>query len=178
WYDLIVPYKKNYAILRCPSRPDRGYVPFDANGNPTAESAPGGNWENLRNTYAVNHYVVATRIVWNLTHPRSCYANWDARGKPLAAFSSPASVIAIAEAYGGCPDIRNVITTIDCGVHNRGSNYVFVDGHAKWMRITATLNPNNLWVDESEPEARLCVANAYMNRLTSDARTATECLGQ
>ncbi|GBC96359.1 hypothetical protein HRbin16_02161 [bacterium HR16] len=67
---------------------------------------------------------------------------------------------------------------MDCSVHNRGSNYVFVDGHAKWLRVSATLNPANLWVDESEPDARACVSNAYMNRLIANNRTRTECLGQ
>jgi prepilin-type N-terminal cleavage/methylation domain-containing protein/prepilin-type processing-associated H-X9-DG protein len=177
WYDLLAPYMKNYGILRCPSRPDRGYVPFDANGNPGAETAPGGSWENLRNTYAVNFYAVATNIVWNPQHPTSCYANWDARGRALAAFSAPASVIAIVESFGACPDIRNVVTNMDCSAHNQGSNYVFVDGHAKWLRVAATLNPANLWVDENDPDGRACIATAYMNRLMANARTRTECLG-
>ena len=30
-------------------------------------------------------------------------------------------------------------------VHNGGSNYGFGDGHAKWMRLEATLYPKNLW---------------------------------
>lgn len=53
---------------------------------------------------------------------------------------------------------------------------MFVDGHAKWLRVASTLSPNNLWVDESEPDARTCVANAYMLRLRNDVRTRTECL--
>ena len=178
WYDLLAPYMKNYGILRCPSRPDRGYYPFDASGNPTAETAPAGSWENLRNTYAVNFYAVATNIIWNLASTTSCYANWDGRGKTLARFSAPANVVAIVEAFGTCPDIRNVVTNMDCSVHNRGSNYIFVDGHAKWMRIAGTLNPVNLWVDESDPDGRACVSSAYMNRLMANDRTRVECLGQ
>ncbi|MGQ9789117.1 MAG: hypothetical protein ACUVR7_00470 [Armatimonadota bacterium] len=179
WYNLVAPYMRNYGILLCPSNPNRGYYPFDANGNPTAESAPGGSWENLRNTYAVNYYAVATNVIWNLASTASCYANWDGRGANLAKFSAPANLIAVAEAYGTCPDIRNVVTTTDCSVHNRGSNYIFVDGHAKWMRISATLAPENLWVDEpAGADARACVRNAYMNRLLANERPRTQCLGQ
>ena len=30
--------------------------------------------------------------------------------------------------------------------HNQGANYTFADGHAKWMRLEATLDPSNyLW---------------------------------
>ncbi len=176
--DLLVPYMKNYGILRCTSRPDRGYYPYDSSGNPTAEQAPGGSWDNLRNTYAVNFYAVATNIIWNVASATSCYANWDGRGRSLAQFAAPASTIAVVEAFGTCPDIRNVVTNVDCSAHNRGSNYVFVDGHAKWMRISATLNPNNLWVDESDPDGRACVASAYMTRLLANERTRVECLGQ
>lgn len=176
WYDVIAPYIKNYAVFRCPSNPNRGYVPFDANGNPTALHAPGGSWENLRNTYAVNFFVVANNIIWNLNSATSCYSNLDTRGRSLAAFASPSRVIAIVEAFHPCPDIRNVVTRVDCGVHNKGANYIFVDGHAKWMRIMATLRPENLWVDESEPEGRECVARAHTNRLTSNDRTRNECL--
>lgn len=178
WYDLLAPYMRSYGILRCPSNPNATTTPYDSAGNPTAESAPGGSWENLRNTYAVNFDAVATNVVWNLTHATSCYANWDGRGASLSKFSAPASVIAVVEALGTCPDIRNVGTNVDCSAHNRGSNYIFVDGHAKWMRIAATLAPENLWVDASEPDARACVSNAYMTRLLANERTRTQCLGQ
>jgi len=33
-----------------------------------------------------------------------------------------------------------------CDRHAGGSNYTFADGHAKWYRVEATLNPTNfLW---------------------------------
>jgi prepilin-type N-terminal cleavage/methylation domain-containing protein/prepilin-type processing-associated H-X9-DG protein len=38
------------------------------------------------------------------------------------------------------------IKYIEPGRHNGGSNYTFGDGHAKWYRFEATINPNNfLW---------------------------------
>lgn len=38
------------------------------------------------------------------------------------------------------------IRFMEPGRHNGGSNYTFADGHAKWFRFEATINPNNfLW---------------------------------
>jgi len=33
-------------------------------------------------------------------------------------------------------------------VHNGGTNYAFVDGHAKWLRIEQTLYPKNMWTKQ------------------------------
>ncbi len=36
--------------------------------------------------------------------------------------------------------------------HNQGANYTFADGHAKWFRLEATLDPNNyLWGEQWYP---------------------------
>jgi prepilin-type N-terminal cleavage/methylation domain-containing protein/prepilin-type processing-associated H-X9-DG protein len=32
--------------------------------------------------------------------------------------------------------------------HNGGSNYLFVDGHVRWLTLTQTFKPTNLWCDE------------------------------
>ena len=29
--------------------------------------------------------------------------------------------------------------------HNGGSNYMFFDGHAKWMKYEQTLQPRDMW---------------------------------
>jgi prepilin-type N-terminal cleavage/methylation domain-containing protein/prepilin-type processing-associated H-X9-DG protein len=45
--------------------------------------------------------------------------------------------------------------------HNGGSNYSFADGHAKWFKFNATLNPNNfMWGDKWYPSPRY---NAFEN---------------
>jgi prepilin-type N-terminal cleavage/methylation domain-containing protein/prepilin-type processing-associated H-X9-DG protein len=180
WSDCIMPYVRNYQLLLCPSRPTRGYYPFDSTGNPTACFAPYGSWENLRWTYTANHYVLAPRNLWNPACPNttSPYSSWVGIGAPLAKFQAPANLIAVIEAWGTCGDIRNVVTTADCGVHMGGSTYIFADGHAKWMRIAQTLFPAPLWVDVTEGAViQQCFQNAYMTRLQGDARTRRECLG-
>ena len=180
WSDVTQPYVRNYQLVLCPSRPNRGYPPFDNAGNPTACFPPGGSWQNLRRTYAANHYALAPRNVWSGACPNtiSPYASWLAIGAPLAKFQAPANLLAVLEAWGDCPEVRNVVTTADCGVHMSGSDYIFADGHAKWLRIAQTLFPTPLWVDASEgPVIQQCFQNAYMTRLQGDARTRRECLG-
>jgi prepilin-type N-terminal cleavage/methylation domain-containing protein/prepilin-type processing-associated H-X9-DG protein len=41
------------------------------------------------------------------------------------------------------PDQKATLMTF----HNGGSNYLFVDGHVRWMTLTQTLKPVNLWLD-------------------------------
>jgi prepilin-type N-terminal cleavage/methylation domain-containing protein/prepilin-type processing-associated H-X9-DG protein len=179
WSDVTQPYCRNRQLLLCPSRPMRGYYPFDGT-TPTACFPPEGSWENLRRTYTANHYALAPRNVWSGACPNtlSPYASWMAIGAPLAKFQAPANLIAVVEAWGTCPEVRNVVTTADCGVHMGGSTYIFADGHAKWMRIAQTLFPTPLWVDVTEGAViQQCFQNAYMTRLQGDARTRRECLG-
>jgi prepilin-type N-terminal cleavage/methylation domain-containing protein/prepilin-type processing-associated H-X9-DG protein len=70
---------------------------------------------------------------------------------------------AVAEAAWGGPSDSGAITNnagcratpgtsrphiqyIEPGRHNGGSNYTFADGHSKWFRFEATINPNNfMW---------------------------------
>ena len=179
WSDVTQPYCRNRQLLLCPSRPMRGYYPFEGT-TPTACLPPEGSWENLRRTYTANHYAQSPSMIWSSACPNttSPYAGWMAIGAPLARFQAPANLIAVLEAWGTCPEVRNVVTTADCGVHMNGSTYIFVDGHAKWLRIAQTLFPTPMWVDPVEgPTIQQCFQNAYMARLQADSRTRVECLG-
>jgi len=180
WADVTQPYARNRQLLLCPSRPMRGYYPYFEDGSPTACYPPEGSWENLRWTYTANHYAQSPRILWNSACPNttSPYGAWMAIGAPLAKFQAPANLIAVLEAWGTCPEVRNVVTTADCGVHMGGSTYIFVDGHAKWLRIAQTLFPTPMWVDPVEgPVIQQCFQYAYMTRLQNDSRCRVECLG-
>ena len=40
---------------------------------------------------------------------------------------------------------------VDYERHSGGSNYNFLDGHAKWLRMEQTLAPNFLWGEYEYP---------------------------
>ncbi len=183
WYDNLYPYTRNRQLLLCPSRPTRGFNPTTLGGGCSVEPPdspwvpPNWNPSDYLSTYAINNYVQADFVIWNTPPTRSCYANYRVTGAPLAKFTSPANLIAVIEQWGCCADVRNTITNLDCGVHFGGSTYIFVDGHAKWLRVTQTLFPKVMWVDDSEPAGQACIQYAYMVRLEGNARTRVECLG-
>ncbi len=178
WVDQLYPYTRNYQLLVCPSRPLRGYRPEDGCAPPPDFQVIYQCDPNLLSTYPANYYVGTSSVTWRTPPTRSCYANWDPYGSPLARFSSPASLIAIVEGWGCCGNIRNMVAhNLDCGVHLQGSIYTFVDGHAKWLRVVHTLFPKVMWVDDSEPAGQACIQYAYMVRLEEMPRTRVECLG-
>ncbi|MDH7571551.1 MAG: hypothetical protein QHJ73_18395, partial [Armatimonadota bacterium] len=84
----------------------------------------------------------------------------------LASIPSPAEVIIISDGRGaspwvsgggnGCTDIASVDGQVDAGRHagcstaqdrmEKGAlNCIFVDGHVKFIPLTQTISPKNLW---------------------------------
>src|SRR5262249_53373375 len=60
---------------------------------------------------------------------------------------------------------------LDCSVHNKGSTYIFADGHARWMRVAQTLDPVNMWADEAfAPSARQTIYDNHWSLLRTGAR--------
>ncbi|MCE5238514.1 DUF1559 domain-containing protein [bacterium] len=109
WFQVVEPYIKNSQIWKCPS----------------SNSAAGAL------DYGVN---------------RSVFPE-DVNPQRLANFQAPANTIAVSErpntggasqhpyhcaAYGqyGCCHVQDP--------HNNGGNFVFLDGHAKWMKSEST----------------------------------------
>ncbi|MCS7191922.1 MAG: DUF1559 domain-containing protein [Armatimonadetes bacterium] len=119
YLDVIEPYVKNIQIFRCPSRPGQGWG--------------GGH---------------AYRP-WGYSY--HCGANW---GTSLAEIHSPANKILLGDAVwddwrinprwwslpGSCPTSVDLLDWASRRGHFDGANYLFVDGHAKWMR-SHTLYP-------------------------------------
>jgi prepilin-type N-terminal cleavage/methylation domain-containing protein/prepilin-type processing-associated H-X9-DG protein len=82
-----------------------------------------------------------------------------------------------AEGWGGPSDSGAVTNAAGCRAsaadgglhirfmeparHNGGSNYAFADGHAKWFRFEATINPNNfLWGKRYYPSGQAVLDQA------------------
>lgn len=106
WYTLLVPYIKNSQIFLCPSAGDKALDPAYSPAN------------TYLCTYAVSNG-------WPLT--------------ALAAFVSPAETVMLCETqnsnyyrYRLNPNSDAAIDAAAIKMHNDGSNFAMVDGHAKW----------------------------------------------
>ncbi len=121
WRSFLQPYVKNTQVFRCPSD-DTGLV--DA-----------GDF--LPVSYGINYTIAG----W-------CIA------APLAGIQETAQTVLAAEMASNNANQYTVYPTniswAPAGStvfprHFDGSNFVFADGHAKWLKKGADLNPKNLW---------------------------------
>jgi prepilin-type N-terminal cleavage/methylation domain-containing protein/prepilin-type processing-associated H-X9-DG protein len=145
WDAKLQPYVKNRQIFVCPSD---GFL----SGKKDLFEGPRGKQED--SSYAVN-----MAIAFYQMDPTIGYE--IAIGYSLASIAKPASMILIGETKswhacdgpwaGGDPlimdDLEDFFIT-DTLRHTGGSNYTFADGHAKWYRAAATIQPENLWARE------------------------------
>ena len=68
----------------------------------------------------------------------------------LAQVEQPSQTILFFEVRGkyrtfGASYDADKLERVDRTRHGSGSNYAFLDGHAKWVRPEATVEPRNLW---------------------------------
>ncbi|GBC93482.1 Type II secretion system protein G [bacterium HR15] len=138
WLQTLQPYIKTPLLYRCPSDPSVNWE----------HPLPG--YRTIRRTsYGTNFWMLPRSDVDDLV--RNC-----AGYNTLATIQSPASVIYIAELKenaSGAADHYHPAAwrwPNDCGTfieaaqelamrwHNGGTNYTFVDGHAKWYRFEQT----------------------------------------
>jgi prepilin-type N-terminal cleavage/methylation domain-containing protein/prepilin-type processing-associated H-X9-DG protein len=162
WQDVVQPYLKNRQVLRCPSRPERGYQPNKA------DKPVDGNPESLRFGYIGNYWAFASDT------SAKAVTGWIAHGRTMASIANPSQLIFVLEGFNnGCPEVRwAVAENVDCSVHNGGSTYIFADGHAKWLRVARTLDPVNLWADEGfDPKARDAIYKSHWNGFRTGAKT-------
>ncbi|NUP99163.1 MAG: DUF1559 domain-containing protein [Armatimonadetes bacterium] len=123
WFEMLYPYVRNPQVFRCPS------AARDTSG---AES-----------DYSLNGFF--------------------AHGLNMASIDSPAEFITIGERRSGVgeadyhpwdagPGPNEFGDHLDGTRHNDGANYAFADGHAKWLKWTATLRPKDLHNPDGLPE--------------------------
>jgi prepilin-type N-terminal cleavage/methylation domain-containing protein/prepilin-type processing-associated H-X9-DG protein len=127
WRFALQPYVKNEKIWVCPSITPRNWFK-----TPYLTEVPG----DILATYAY------------AGHPFICEYAKGSRGVPMASFEKPANSLVICESRATWyADIGPWSLPDDWGDggnafpfwHNRGGNFIFVDGHAKWLRPEQTV---------------------------------------
>jgi prepilin-type processing-associated H-X9-DG protein len=177
WHDLLQPYIKNFRVMVCPSAltTGDGYSP-----NNGAQAPFSNDPETLRWSYNSNYIFQRGTCLPGCADNRN-NANWPwtpicANGRSMASISEPADLIAVIEGRATSPDVRNAIGNLKCR-HNRGSTYIFADGHAAWKRFAATIRPKFLWIDTGLASVAQvnAQANEYERRLSIGDGTLIDC---
>jgi prepilin-type N-terminal cleavage/methylation domain-containing protein/prepilin-type processing-associated H-X9-DG protein len=177
WKLSLTHYLKMLDVWRCPSNPVGFGRPEDYL---TLPGQPSGTTDDsyLQWPWAPRSYLASPaafmgpRPVVDLPNKEDYFqANWV--GRDLNDYKDPVNTILIYEAIVWTtyfPDLwindkmlTNIHTNEDWGKllptwHNGGDNWLFVDGHVKWMRPRQTLTPKCLWElwDDVNKEHKVC----------------------
>lgn len=142
YYVDIYPYVKNMDLFFCP---DRTEWTLDSAGDNCsdaydyASTAPGlrFNTQNRCIGYGYN-WGITSNASSGLIYGRTSAPGWRVNaGKPLAAFDTPSSLIAMGDTgdsprYTLCADYINQYSAVGAPLRHGGRfNMAFVDGHAK-----------------------------------------------
>jgi len=131
WVEAIQPYIKNLQLWYCPSRDNTSSC---RGGDPAINAGPEANHNYVQNPYAENR--IESR------------------------FQTPAECLSVFEGCN-CPDLgpwcHRVFCVGDgciaghrdgqCTWHSNGQNWGFQDGHAKWLKGSATWVGPTYWFD-------------------------------
>lgn len=133
WFEMLQPYVKNWQVIVCPSH--RG--------------AKGGH--SIVGSYG---YICHG---WTLNPSSPNYTGIPYYGS-LAQIYYPSQLIMLGESIKATcrvcphyhvqdaehyPPVHHYPEALSR--HNGGANYMFFDGHAKWMRYEQTLSPRDMW---------------------------------
>lgn len=130
WQDMLQPYMKNYQVVICPSHSS----PTSFNG-----VRPPGCPDPLRTSYVANN-IYQDGAGASIFPPLRA---GQVVGRSLAQTEEPTTTIIITEARSGAMELWNWNQT-DLGNgpsvldkrHLGGCNFVFADGHAKWLQYS------------------------------------------
>ncbi len=126
WRTLVQPYVKNWNVFDCPSFPEWACSEEWRNGYPGAPQYM--DYQVNGNQFCYSD----TRRVWRLSH-----------------FERPAELVFVQEGGLQCaPDTGtwcNWVFKRETAIHGGGKNYIFADGHVKWLKPQQTTSPVNMW---------------------------------
>ena len=138
WQQLVQPYLKSTQIFVCPS-----------NTNTTKVAGSGGA---ILNHYEANGGYIDGYAASGFNYARPMDAP---EGSALSAIDSPSQCILVLE-YNGTRNQGNLYSTSTTGGmnftnHLGQSNFLFVDGHVKSLKPTATIAGGvNMWSSDSK----------------------------
>jgi prepilin-type N-terminal cleavage/methylation domain-containing protein/prepilin-type processing-associated H-X9-DG protein len=172
WPIVLRPYVKSTQVYRCPSdgKPasvtvrdtDGSSVPFVSSYIPNYNVIPEFNY-----VPPTEASVTAPASLIVLAERRASLTNGTAitAHKGVTAFvpqACPGWTLGVEYRLATIGDARATllgssdkpeIVRVQWDRHSGGSNYVFFDGHAKWLHLEQTLNPDNfLWGDRWYPD--------------------------
>ena len=174
WTIVVQPYVKNVQIFRCPSDPNP--CPPCVNGTTNYVQVPLFSYLPNYNVMCAHDWapvsegtIVAPADTIMLSERRPLFdkttgapmSSWkgcsafnpDQPKTPYVFATMQDAISGLAAATnpttGQAYDNKNIATQIyrtNWEAHCGGENFMFADGHAKWMKLDATLDPNNfLW---------------------------------
>ena len=123
WYITLEPYIKNTQIYNCPSAPYTDINSGGVNSGPTWPGYGVGYTRNLWSSMLPLAQIVEPANCILLVEGRNNYARWQCPAH-LAGTSPDPSGSSPATNYGW-----------SYNRHNDGSNYLFFDGHVKWIKV-------------------------------------------
>ncbi len=187
WRTLIQPYTKSTQVFACPSNPLNG------TNSPYDQDATVGR---IPLSYSVNN-----NAIYGGTNGSGTDCSYRPTGQsPLhqSQIQESSQFIVIGENAEGNNEITLKRTQAEMATktkgpfegHFAGSNYMFADGHVKWLRPMQTVAPgsspyNNLWIwgtptttlpqpDIYNNSNSLAAANTWYNTQLRYARDAWE----
>lgn len=166
WSYVLQPYVKNQQIFVCPSDP----APVTPKDSAIDLQVPRFSYINNYAVIPEHNFIPPAEPIFGspgslivLTERRDkenngfAIGSWKGAsgfvpGQPTSGSAGLANgsyhQATMPEAIAGLagPKDKMLLTRVRWDRHNGGANYTFFDGHAKWLRIEATLTPGNfLW---------------------------------
>jgi prepilin-type N-terminal cleavage/methylation domain-containing protein len=151
WKEAISPYLKNLQVWVCPSAIKAGKIECTCSGSTVTPTSYGTNGS----LFDIDPYVKSNGDI-----------NWGVpAGRPksvctIAMLNRPAETLWLIEEDRGwqaCPD--NGDWTIPTGGgpdrHSCGNNWVYADSHAKFAKLSQTLQPWDAWNDKDGPNPNI-----------------------
>jgi prepilin-type N-terminal cleavage/methylation domain-containing protein/prepilin-type processing-associated H-X9-DG protein len=140
WMEMFQPYLKNVGILVCPSDGNPLVTrSYKTSYIPNYCTMPPGDFTAVR--MASIEFPAETIIMTDRGQQAKCRV-----GKFSADNSASGTTGQDATcATNPCTDSNRFFDRVAWDRHTDGGNYIFNDGHAKWLRVQSTYCPKNMW---------------------------------